>query len=139
MAELSTSDYIIFTSPYLLGLSFSLMEKKRFGPKLKMDGLPKASKARVNFLTLPIAVQTNFDTGYGPDKNLKWEMDIELLDHPTQEIRGAMVWQTTAVVVRIELMALNHKESRKDLIKDLKSCEWYISCDANGQMSIEEV
>jgi len=115
------------------------MEKKRFGPKLKMDGLPKASKAKVNFLTLPKAVETNFDTGYGPDKNLKWEMDIELLEHPTQEVLGKMVWQTTAVVVRIELMALNHKESRKDLIKDLTSCTWYICSDANGQIYIEEI
>ena len=115
------------------------MEKKRFGPKLKMEGLPKASKAKVNFLTLPKAVETPFDTGYGPSKNLKWEMEIELLEHPTQEVLGKMIWQTTAVVVRIELMALNHKEARKDLLKDFKSCEWYILCDATGQISIEEI
>jgi len=115
------------------------MEKKRFGPKLRMEGLPKASKAKVNFLTLPKAVPTTFETGYGPEKNLKWEMEIDLLDHPTMEVLGKMVWQTTATVVRIELMALNHKESRKDLINDLKSCEWYIVSDANGQISIEEV
>jgi len=115
------------------------MEKKRFGPKLRMEGLPKASKAKVNFLTLPKAVPTTFETGYGPEKNLKWEMEIDLLDHPTMEVLGKMVWQTTATVVRIELMALNHKESRKDLINDLKSCEWHIVSDANGQISIEEV
>jgi len=121
------------------------MEKKRFGPKLKMEGLPKASKAKVNFLTLPVAIETPFDTGYGPDKNLKWEMEIELLEHPTQEVLGKMVWQTTAVVVRIELMELclhkgeQKKEARKDLIKDLTSCTWYILCDATGQVSIEEI
>jgi len=54
------------------------MEKKRFGPKLKMEGLPKASKAKVNILTLPKAVETPYDTGYGPDKNLKWEMEIRI-------------------------------------------------------------
>jgi len=115
------------------------MEKKRFGPKLKMEGLPKASKAKVNFLTLPKAVETPYDTGYGPEKNLKWEMEIELLEHPTQEVLGKMIWQTTASVVRLELMALNHKEARKDLIKDLTSCTWYILCDATGQISIEEI
>jgi len=115
------------------------MEKKRFGPKLSMEGLPKASKAKVLFNSLPKAIETPFDTGYGPDKNLKWEMDIELLEHPTQETLGEMVWQTTASVIRIELNALNNKEARKDLIKDLKSCEWYIVCDAKGQLSIEEV
>ena len=115
------------------------MVKKRFGPKLSMDGLPKASKAKVLINSLPKAVETPFETGYGPDKNLKWEMDIELLEHPTQEILGEMVWQTTANVVRLELMALNHKEAREDLIKDLKSCEWYILCDAKGQLSLKEV
>ena len=115
------------------------MEKKRFGPKLKMEGLPKASKAKVNFLSLPREIETPFDTGYGPDKNLKWEMEIELLEHPVQEVLGKMVWQTTAQVIRIEIMVLNLKEARKNLLDDLKSCEWYIHCDANGQISIEEV
>ena len=27
----------------------------------------------------------------------------------------------------------------KKLLADLQSCEWYIACDANGQISIEEV
>jgi hypothetical protein len=116
------------------------MDKKRFGPKLKMEGLPKASKAKVNFLTLPVAIETPFDTGYGSDKNLKWEMEIELLEHPTQEVLGKMVWQTTAAVVRLELMALHNKEgARKHLLKDLTSCTWYILCDATGQVSIEEI
>jgi len=142
MAELSTSDYIIFTSPYLLPLSYSLMDKKRFGPKLKMEGLAKASKAKVNFLTLPVEIETPFDTGYGSDKNLKWEMEIELLEHPTQEVLGKMVWQTTASVVRLEIMALMRSSKdkyNKDLLKDLTSCTWYIICDATGQVSIEEI
>ena len=118
------------------------MEKKRFGPKLKMEGLPKASKAKVNFLTLRIAVETTFDTGYGPKKNLKWEMEIDLLDHPTMEVLGKMVWQTTAQVIRLEiinLIDLNDKKGMTALLDDLKSCEWHILCDANGQVSIEEV
>jgi len=118
------------------------MEKKRFGPKLKMEGLPKASKAKVNFLTLPVVVETPFDTGYGPDKNVKWEMDIELLEHPTQEVLGKMVWQTTAQVIRLEitaLMALPGKDTRKDLEKDWTGCTWYIISDETGQICIEEV
>jgi hypothetical protein len=118
------------------------MEKKRFGPKLKMEGLPKASKAKVNFLTLPVPIETPYDTGYGPDKNLKWEMEIELLEHPNQEVLGKMVWQTTAEVIRIEIMALVTNGSIKDLgnlLKDFKSCEWYILCDATGQLNIEEI
>jgi len=128
------------------------MDKKRFGPKLKMEGLAKASKAKVNFLTLPVEIETPFDTGYGPDKNLKWEMEIELLEHPTQEVLGKMVWQTTASVVRLEIMALmrssNDKynkagvskaKAKEALLKDLTSCTWYIICDATGQVSIEEI
>ena len=122
------------------------MDKKRFGPKLKMEGLPKASKARVNFLSLPKEIKTSFDTGYGPDKNSKWEMDIELLAHPTQDVEGYedgfMVWQTTAAVIRLEIMGLvtgGLLGDTKKLLKDLKSCEWYILCDANGQISIEEI
>jgi len=124
------------------------MDKKRFGPKLKMEGLPKASKAKVNFLTLPVAIETPFDTGYGPDKNLKWEMEIELLEHPTQEVLGKMVWQTTASVIRLEIMKLvndftyepnSNKKDLENLLKDLTSCTWYIICDATGQVSIEEI
>ena len=118
------------------------MEKKRFGPKLKMDGLPKASKAKVNFLSLPKEIQTPFDTGFGEDKNSKWEMEIELLEHPTQEVLGKMVWQTTASVIRLEifnLIDLNDKKGLTALLDDLKSCEWYIACDANGQIALEEV
>jgi len=63
-------------------------------------------------------------------------MEIELLEHPTQEVLGKMVWQTTASVIRLEIMALDHN---KDLLKDLTSCTWYIICDATGQVSIEEI
>ena len=118
------------------------MDKKRFGPKLKMEGLPKASKAKVNFLTLPVPIETPYDTGYGPDKNLKWEMEIELLEHPNQEVLGKMVWQTTAEVIRVEIMALVTNGSIKDLdnlLKDFTSCSWYILCDATGQLNIEEI
>ena len=134
-----------FISSFYISLSYSsFMEKRRFGPKLKMEGLPKASKAKVNLLSLPVAVETTFETGYGSNNNLKWEMDIELLEHPTQEVLGKMVWQTTASVIRIEIMALvdnssnEHKDIKK-LLADLKSCQWYITCDANGQLAIEEV
>ena len=123
------------------------MDKKRFGPKLKMEGLPKASKAKVNILTLPVAIETPYDTGYGPDNNLKWEMEIELLEHPVQEVLGKMVWQTTAEVIRIEIMNLikmvnnkpEAKENLKDLLKDLKGCEWHILCDATGQLNLQEI
>ena len=120
------------------------MEKRRFGPKLTMDALPKGSKAKVKFMSLPVAVETPFDTGHGPNKNLKWEMQIVLLEHPTQEVLGEMVWQTTASVIRLEIMALvnnssnKHKDIKK-LLADLQSCEWYITCNAKGQISIEEV
>jgi len=118
------------------------MEKKRFGPKLKMNGLPKASKAKVNFITLPVEIVTPFDTGYGSLNNSKWEMEIVLLEHPTQEVLGDMVWQTTASVIRVEIVSLMKNNSKKNidaLLNDLQACEWYIACDANGQMSIEEV
>jgi hypothetical protein len=115
------------------------MEKKRFGPKLKMEGLPKASKAKVNILSLPVEIETSFDTGYGPKKNLKWEMEIDLLDHPTMEVLGKMVWQTTAQVIRLEIMNLINPDTQKDILKDFKSCEWYIISDETGQVCIEEV
>ena len=124
------------------------MEKKRFGPKMTMDALPKGSKALVSFLNLPIPVMTIYDTGFGAmgekmkGGGFKWEMPIYLKDHPTQEARGAMLWQTTASVIREEIMGLVNEGTKKDtenLLKDLKSCEWHIVCDANGRISIEEV
>jgi len=55
-----------------------------------------------------------------------------------------MVWQTTAAVIRLEIMALcdNSSQAHKDIKKllvDLQSCTWYILCDATGQVSIEEI
>ena len=90
--------------------------------------------------TLPKAVDTTFETGYGPDNNLKWEVEITLLEHPTQE-PGKMVWQTTAAVIRDEIMYLVNKSNDKELVhllKDIQSCEWYIISDANGMLSLEE-
>tara|TARA_R100000655_G_scaffold65176_1_gene103694 strand:- start:740 stop:1096 length:357 start_codon:yes stop_codon:yes gene_type:complete len=118
------------------------MEKKRFGPKLTMDSLSKASKAKVKFLSLPREIETPFDTGHGPNKNLKWEMDLVLLEHPTQEVLGEMVWQTTASVIRIEIVNIIHnatEKSKDKFLEDLKSCEWWIMCNAKGQISIKEV
>jgi len=116
------------------------MEKRRFGPKTTMKGLPKASTARVNFLTLPKEVETSFDTGYGKNNNSKWEIEIELLEHPNQE-PGVMVWQTTAQVIRIEIMGLIHPLGKQDkvLLTDFKSSEWSIESDENGIINIVEL
>ena len=116
------------------------MEKRRFGPKTTMKGLPKASTARVNFLTLPKEVETSFDTGYGKNNNSKWEIEIELLEHPNQE-PGVMVWQTTAQVIRIEIMGLIHPLGTQDkvLLTDFKSSEWNIESDENGIINIVEL
>jgi hypothetical protein len=121
------------------------MEKRRFGPKTTMKGLPKASVAKINFLSLPKEVETTFDTGYGEHNNSKWEIEIELLNHPTQE-PGVMVWQTTAQVIRIEIMALitNERTGKisipDELVKDwLRKKAWSIESDENGIINIVEL
>ena len=118
------------------------MEKRRFGPKLKMDALSKGDLARVKFLSLPKEVETPFDTGYGPNKNLKWEMEIDLLSHPTQDVLGKMVWETTASVIRLDiaqLMVGKDKKALTVLLEDLQTNDWYIMCDRKGQYSIKEI
>jgi len=112
------------------------MEKRRFGPKLSMDALPKGSKAKVNFLSLPKEIETSFDTGFGKDDNSKWEINIELLEHPTQDVLGKMVWQTTASVIRLEIMSL---EQSKKVLDEFKESEWNIECNAKGQISLVEL
>jgi len=78
------------------------------GPKTTMNGLKKYEAAKVIFLSLPEPVVTPFETGYNKEGvkdeqgNCKWEMEIDLLEHPTQE-PGKMVWQTTAEVVRVDI------------------------------------
>ena len=54
-----------------------------------------------------------------------------------------MVWQTTAQVIRLEIMALidNSSVEHKDikaLEKDWTGCTWYIISDETGQVCIEE-
>ena len=104
------------------------MEKISIGPKEVMKGLSKGETAEVNFLSLPKPVETNFTTGYHMDgeKNVdgkaKWEIDIELLSHPNGTT-GKMVWQTTAEVVRVDIMKYvsddtkEHEKGFKDLNK----------------------
>jgi hypothetical protein len=121
------------------------MEKRRFGPKTTMKGLPKASIAKINFLSLPKEVETSFVTGYGDNNNSKWEMEIELLEHPEQE-PGRMVWQTTAEVIRKEIMALitNSRTGEisipDELVKDwMRKKAWSIETDENGLINIVEL
>jgi hypothetical protein len=97
------------------------MEKISIGPKEVMKGLSKGEVAEVNFLSLPKPVETNFPTGYNVEGekveggNAKWEMEINLLNHPNGS-SGEMVWQTTAEVVRVDLFAYaNNKTAFKDL------------------------
>ena len=115
------------------------MEKRRFGPKTTMKGLPKASVAKINFLSLPKEVETSFDTGYGENNNSKWEIEIDLLEHPNQE-PGRMVWQTTAQVIRIEVMALITLDLDDKIEKDwLRKNAWSIESDENGLINIVEL
>jgi len=115
------------------------MEKRRFGPKTTMKGLPKASVAKINFLSLPKEVETSFDTGYGKNNNSKWEIEIDLLEHPTQE-PGRMLWQTTAIVIREEIMALVTLDLDDKIEKDwLRKNAWSIESDENGLINIVEL
>jgi hypothetical protein len=115
------------------------MEKKRFGPKTTMKGLPKASIAKINFLSLPKEVETSFVTGYGDNNNSKWEIEIDLLEHPDQE-PGRMVWQTTAQVIRIEIMNLVTLDLDDKIEKDwLRKNAWSIEADENGIINIVEL
>jgi hypothetical protein len=115
------------------------MEKKRFGPKTTMKGLPKASIAKINFLSLPKEVETSFVTGYGDNNNSKWEIEIDLLEHPDQE-PGRMVWQTTAQVIRIEIMNLVTLDLDDKIEKDwLRKNAWSIEADENGLINIVEL
>ena len=110
------------------------MVKKRFGPRKRMHGLPKASSAKVNFLSIPKQIETSFDTGHGPNKNLKWEIEIELLEHPTQE-PGSMVWQTTAEVIRKDIMNLNWDDSLVCSDWSRKK-HWTIETDETGIINL---
>jgi len=119
-----------------------MSEKRRLGPKTTMKGLPKASIAKVNFLSLPKEVETTFDTGHGEHNNSKWEMDIELLEHPNQE-PGVMVWQTTAEVIRKDIMTLVKLSNAKELPelkKDLFQINyWSIEADESGVINLVEL
>ena len=108
-----------------------------------MRKIPNNGKATVKFLSLPKPVETTFDTGHGPDNNLKWEMDIDLIAHPEQEA-GKMVWQTTAIVIRLEIYGLvleagTRKPLLNELLKDLGSNNWEIQVDERGLTNLQEL
>ena len=50
-----------------------------------------------------------------------------------------MVWQTTATVIRNEIMHLSETVGFSKILKEFKESEWYITCDANGQIALEEI
>jgi len=143
MANLSTSDYIIFTSLYLPVLSLSLMGKREFKPVKRMKGLDKASEATVNFLTLPKMIETEYDTGKGPNGKSKWELTIEVLEHPAG-LKGEWVWQTTCEVIRVDiynlvLECLEKKFKVSALLEDLQLNSWKIMRDEQGLTSLKEI
>jgi len=119
------------------------MEKREFKPVRRMEGLPKASKATVKFLTLPKMIETEFDTGYGPNKKTKWEMQVEVIKHPNGS-KGEMAWQTTAEVIRVQiynlvLECLETKFDLGELLKDLQLNKWEIIRDEQGLTGIKEI
>jgi len=122
------------------------MEKRTFGPKKRMTGLPKASKAVVKFLTLPKIIETEFDTGHGPNKKSKWEIGVEVLECPKESLSGlgVMVWQTTAEVIRVDiynlvLECLEKKFKLSELLKDLQLNSWEIIRDEQGLTGLKEI
>ena len=126
------------------------MEKRRFGPKPTMKKIPKSGKATVNFLSLPKPIISNWITGFDIDGKedekgkAKWEMDIELLAHPTMEVLGKMAWQTTAIVIREEIYGLvleagTRKPLLNELLKDLGSNNWEIQADERGVINLQEI
>jgi len=127
-----------------------MQEKRRFGPKPTMKKIPNNGKATVNFLSLPKPVISNFVTGFDIEGNedekgkAKWEMDIELLEHPTMEVLGLMSWQTVAIVIRQEIYGLvlargDKKPLLNELLKDLGSNNWEIQVDERGLVNIQEL
>jgi len=119
------------------------MEKREFMPVRRMEGLPKASKATVKFLTLPKMIETEFDTGKGPNGKSKWEMQVEVIKHPNGS-KGVMAWQTTAEVIRVKvyglvLEALDNKFDLGELLKDLQLNNWEIIRDEQGLTGIKEI
>jgi hypothetical protein len=115
------------------------MEKISIGPKEVMKGLSKGEVAEVNFLSLPKPVETNFPTGYNVDGekveggNAKWEMKINLLNHPNGS-SGEMVWQTTAEVVRVDLFGFvsDDEKQMSKAFKDLSNTFHFIYQTQSG-------
>jgi len=127
-----------------------MSEKRRFGPKPTMKKIPKSGKALVNFLSLPKPIISNWITGYDIEGNedekgkAKWEMDIEVLSHPTMEVLGKMAWQTTAIVIREEIYGLileagTQKPLLNELLKDLGTNNWEIQVDERGLTNLQEL
>lgn len=124
------------------------MEKRRIGPKATMKGLPKASLAKVNFLTLPKPVESDFVTGYNlqgekdEDGKTKWQMNIDLLEHPNGT-SGLMLWQTTSEVIRKDIMYLVESANTKEIAeleKDLfQKNYWGIESDKTGIINLVEL
>jgi len=118
------------------------------GPKPTMKGLPKASSAKINFLSLPKPIISDFITGWdingekNPEGFAKWEMNIDLLEHPNGT-SGIMVWQTTAEVIRKDVMYLVESSNAKEL-KEIETDlfqknYWSIESDNNGVINLVEL
>jgi len=61
--------------------------------------------------TIPEEFESEWDTGYGKNKNSKWSLTFTLLKHPHSSYslpkQGLEVsWETVAEVIRIDVLAL---------------------------------
>jgi hypothetical protein len=98
------------------------MEKISIGPKEVMKGLSKGEVAEVNL-----------DGEKVEGGNAKWEMKINLLNHPNGS-SGEMVWQTTAEVVRVDLFGFvsDDEKQMSKAFKDLSNTFHFIYQTQSG-------
>ena len=85
--------------------------------KFKLGGSPRFKQLQPGEVcefvkaTVPEEFESEWDTGYGENKNSKWSLSFTLLKHPHSSYslsdKGLEVkWETVAEVIRVDVLAM---------------------------------
>ena len=93
--------------------------KYKLGGSPRFKQLQPGEECEFSGASIPEEFESEWDTGYGKNKNSKWSLTFTLLKHPhssysLSEKGLEVVWETTAEVIRISVVqSLKDKDFAK--------------------------
>ena len=119
-----------------------MTEKKfKLGGKPRFRPLGPGEECEFSGATIPEEFESEWDTGYGRNKNSKWSLSFTLFKHPHSSYslseKGLEVsWETVAEVIRISVVESLKDKDFAEAWTDLEFI-WTLSRREDGSYMLE--